>query len=59
MSVVRIDNDPAALAAAVAEAGETPEVVMEATYGWYWAVDLLQECGGAVHLANPQGVELG
>ena len=53
MSAVRIDNDPVALAAAVAEAGPSPEVVIEATYGWYWAVDLLQELGATVHLANP------
>ena len=51
MSVTRIENTPAALAAAVAAAGAHPEVVIEATYGWYWAVDVLQEvsvprCGG-------------
>ena len=57
--MVRIDNDPVALAAAVAEAGECPEVVIEATYGWYWAVDLLQELGATVHLAQPARVELG
>ena len=28
------------------------EVVLEATYGWYWAVDLLQEMGYVVHLAH-------
>ena len=36
LSVVRVDNDPVAFAAAVAEAGPSPEVVIEATYGWYW-----------------------
>ena len=35
VSTVRIDNDPIALAAEVAKAGEHPEVVIEATYGWY------------------------
>ena len=39
--VTRIDNDPMALAAALAEAGPDPEVAIEATYGWYWAVDVL------------------
>ncbi len=34
--VTRIDNDPMALAAALAEAGPDPEVAIEATYGWYW-----------------------
>jgi hypothetical protein len=40
---VRIDNDPMALAAEISKAGEHPQVVLEATYGWYWAVDVLQE----------------
>ena len=55
LSVVRVDNDPVALAAAVTEAGPSPEVVIEATYGWYWVVDLLQELGATVHLANQGG----
>src|SRR4051794_28183209 len=38
LETVRIDNDPVALAVQIARAGETPEVVLEATYGWYWAV---------------------
>jgi hypothetical protein len=53
---VRIDNDPFALAAELAKAGEHPEVVLEATYGWYWkAADVLAECGATVHLAHPLG----
>ena len=32
--VERIDNDPLALAGAIREAGEAPEVAIEATYGW-------------------------
>ena len=59
LSVVRIDNDPVAIAAAVAEAGPSPEVVIEATYGWYWVVDLLQELGATVHLANPKALNWG
>ena len=47
------------MAAAVAEAGPDPEVVVEATYGWYWVVDLLQAGGARVHLANPQGLNWG
>jgi transposase len=54
---VRIDNDPIRLAAEIAEAGESPEVVLEATYGWYWAVDVLQGAGARVHLAHPLGVK--
>ena len=34
VDTVRIDNDPVALAHEVAKAGDDPEVVMEATYGW-------------------------
>ena len=54
--VTRIDNDPMALAAALAEAGPDPEVAIEATYGWYWAVDVLQAAGATVHLVNPSGL---
>jgi transposase len=59
LSSVRIPNDPVAIAAAVAAAGAEPEVVIEATYGWYWVVDLLQANGARVHLANPQGLNWG
>ena len=38
LGTARIDNDPMALGAEIAKAGEWPEVVLEATYGWYWAV---------------------
>jgi hypothetical protein len=34
LDTVRIDNDPVALAAELAKAGEHPEVILEATYGW-------------------------
>src|SRR6266498_3234874 len=57
LGCVRIDNDPMTLAAAIAEAGENPDVVLEATYGWYWAVDVLQDAGARVHLAHPLGVK--
>jgi hypothetical protein len=55
LDTVRIDNDPVALAAELAKAGEHPEVILEATYGWYWAADVIQECGANVHLAHPLG----
>ncbi len=57
VDTVRIDNDPVALAHEVAKAGDDPEVVVEATYGWYWAVDVLEACGATVHLAHPLGVK--
>lgn len=55
LSKVRIDNSPMALAEAVAAAGPEPEVVLEATFGWYWAADVLEEMGARVHLAHPLG----
>ena len=55
LSTVHIDNDPVAFASAVAAAGPEPEVVLEASYGWYWAADLLTEMGCRVHLAHPLG----
>jgi transposase len=54
---VRIVNDADRLAAVIARAGEDPEVVLEATYGWYWAVDALREQEAHVHLAHPLGVK--
>ena len=34
-------------------------MVIEATYGWYWIADWLQEQGATVHLANPSGLNWG
>jgi transposase len=59
LSATRVANEPLAIAAAVAEAGPEPDVVIEATYGWYWVVDLLLATGARVHLANPQGLNWG
>ena len=59
VSCVRIANDPVALSLAVADAGGDADVVIEATYGWYWAVDLLQAVGHRVHLAHPSGNDWG
>ena len=56
LGVTQIDNDPLSLAAALADAGPNPEVAIEATYGWYWAVDTLQELGATVRLVNPSGL---
>jgi transposase len=57
LETVRISNDPEYLRQVMARAGEAPEVVLEATYGWYWAADLLAELGAKVHLAHPLGVK--
>jgi transposase len=59
LNCVRIANDPLTLLEAVSKAGSDAEVVIEATYGWYWAVDLLQEAGFRVHLAHPSGNDWG
>ena len=59
LSVMRVPNEAVAISAAVVEAGPNPEVVIEATYGWYWVVDLLQGLGASVHLANPKALNWG
>jgi len=57
LETVRIENSPAALRAVIARAGERPLVVVEATYGWYWAADVLAAAGAGVRLAHPLGVK--
>ena len=58
LETVRISNDPDYLRAVIARAGEAPDVVLEACYGWYWAADTLAELGATVHLAHPLGVQM-
>jgi transposase len=53
----RITNSAAELRREIAKAGEHPQVVLEATYGWYWAADELAAAGAEVHLAHPLGVK--
>ena len=55
----RIANDGWRLLEVVSAAGDDAEVVIEATYGWYWAVDLLADAGFSVHLAHPSGNDWG
>ena len=57
LETVRIENSPAALRAVLARCGQGPLVVLEATYGWYWAADVLEQAGAEVHLAHPLGVK--
>lgn len=57
-SPVRIWNDRRRLVAEATRHGERPRVAIEATYGWYWAVDALVEAGAEVHLAHPLGVRM-
>ena len=57
LETVRITSSPAALRAVLARCGQNPLVVLEATYGWYWAADVLEEAGAEVRLAHPLGVK--
>jgi transposase len=57
LECVQIDNDPKALVKAVRAAGRGAPVAVEATYGWYWAVDALQAAKFEVHLAHPYGMK--
>jgi hypothetical protein len=59
LEAVQITNSPLALAEVMTRAREHPEIVLEATYGWYWAVDVLHEMASSpqVHLAHQLGVK--
>jgi transposase len=41
----------------IEEAGPEPEVAVEATWGWYWAADLIADMGGTVHLGHPLAIK--
>ena len=57
LETVRISNDPEYLRQVMARAGENPEVVLEATYGWYWAADTLAGLGAHGAPGAPAGGE--
>ena len=57
LAMARITNSPSELRAQIARAGTSPEVVVEATYGWYWAADTLAAAGADVHLAHRLAVK--
>jgi transposase len=57
LGTARITNSPDELRVQLARAGKSPRVVLEATYGWYWAADTLAAAGAEVHLAHPLGVK--
>jgi transposase len=59
LASTRIVNDPVDFAKVVSEAPVGSDVVIEATYGWYWAADLLRDLRYVVHLANPHGNDWG
>jgi hypothetical protein len=58
LEMVRFSNDPEYLREVMTRAEEHPEVVLEATYGWPWAVATLAKLGATVHLAHPLGVNM-
>ena len=57
LECVQIDNDRKTLVREVRKAGRKAPVAIEATYGWYWAVDALKGAGFDVHLAHPYGLK--
>ena len=59
LDCVRIANDALGLLEQVSRAGADRQVVIEATYGWYWAVDLLRDAGFSLHLSHPSGNDWG
>src|SRR4029077_13961894 len=57
LETVRIENSPRELYGVLARCGQHPLVVPEATYGWYWAADVLAAAGAEGRLAHPLGVK--
>ena len=52
----RIVNDPRTFLELLAEIDES-KIALEATYGWEWLADLLQEAGYELHLGHPLRTE--
>jgi transposase len=49
----RITNDPATFLELLAEIDGESKVALEATYGWEWLAELLEDAGYELHLAHP------
>jgi transposase len=49
----RIDNDPQTFLELLAEIDGESKIALEATYGWEWLADLLEQAGYELHLAHP------
>jgi transposase len=49
----RIVTDPRTFLALLAEIDGESKVALEATYGWEWLADLLEDAGYELHLAHP------
>jgi hypothetical protein len=52
-----IVSQPFELAHPMGAAGPEPAVVLESTYGWYGATDVLEDLDAHVHLAHALGNE--
>ena len=54
----KLRNDPRLISATLRPFKKDIEgIVVESTFNWYWAVDLLMEEGYKVHLANPSRIQ--
>src|SRR5918994_1301154 len=49
----RIVNEPGTFLELLDELGDDARIALEATYGWEWLADLLEEAGYELHLAHP------
>ena len=49
----RIANSPEAFRAVLDELGPEAKIALEATYGWDWLAELIEEEGRELHLAHP------
>src|SRR5215813_10596328 len=49
----RIVNDPDTFLELLQGLGDDAEIALEATYGWEWLADLLEEAGFELHLSHP------
>jgi transposase len=49
----RIVNEPALFLELLAELDGESKIALEATYGWEWLADLLEEAGYELHLSHP------
>jgi transposase len=49
----RIANDPQTFLELLAEIDGESKIALEATYGWEWLADVLQDAGYELHLSHP------
>src|SRR5690349_13821709 len=49
----RIVNDPDTFLALLGELDGESKIALEATYGWEWLAELLEDAGYELHLAHP------